>query len=165
MVELLYVPTTPLWTETLASSSLSFVRSRHFDRGGFRSYLPLDFGEGEGYLGDAGGDEGVVRLSLFDHDLGGNIMGEEFRRVMMDLGSRGECKSDFLPSIVSDKIARLMFLGSGFADIEEEKLRGFENVHRRKNASVNGLLRSSSFLRLTAPLLMFCRGVLAGFSR
>ncbi|KAL7416434.1 hypothetical protein BDY24DRAFT_234134 [Mrakia frigida] len=89
---------------------------------GFRRFLPEDFGEGEGFLGEVGGDDGLVRLSLSDHDLGGRIMSEDFRRVMMDLASRGE-------------------------HVELKELQMLENIHR-KDASPHGLLQACSWQSL-----------------
>lgn len=65
---------------------------------GFRQFLPLDFGEGEGVLGEVGGrgNEGVVVWGGTDHDLGGHIMSQEYREKMLDLASRGESRSSFV---------------------------------------------------------------------
>ncbi|KAL7410810.1 hypothetical protein BDY24DRAFT_398543 [Mrakia frigida] len=119
------------------SSELRIQRSRPFEasgeRGdswraqsmvqlleGFRRYLPKDFGEGEGFLGEVGGDGGVVRMSLFDHDLGGRVMGEDFVERMMDLATRGEY-------------------------VEEDELQAMENVHHRpKDPLRRGLLQACS---------------------
>ncbi|KAL7417282.1 hypothetical protein BDY24DRAFT_412029 [Mrakia frigida] len=90
---------------------------------GFRQFLPEDFGEGSGDLGDVGGDAGMVRLSASDHDLGGNIMGEEFRTRMMDLGSRGK-------------------------HVNRDELRNMEDVNR-KGAMSDGLLNACSW---TSPV-------------
>ena len=59
-------------------------------REGFREWLPEDFGEGPGKLGQVGGDEGLVRLSVSDHDLGRNVMGQDYRARMMELASKGQ---------------------------------------------------------------------------
>lgn len=60
---------------------------------GFRHALPLDFGEGAGVLGEglSRGNDGVVIWGGSDHDLGGHIMGQEFRERMMELAGDGQC--------------------------------------------------------------------------
>lgn len=61
---------------------------------GFRHWLPDDFGEGEGLLGVPGGnDDGVVIWSGSDHDLGANVMSDEFREEMTRLTERGSRQS------------------------------------------------------------------------
>lgn len=58
---------------------------------GFRQWLPDDFGEGEGILGEGlESDDGVVRWSGSDHDLGSRIMGDDFRQRMMELSRAGK---------------------------------------------------------------------------
>ena len=92
--------------------------------------MPVNFGEGDGDLGEVGGDRGIVRLSGSDHDLGGKIMGADFRERMMDLASRGERVS------VSPSLRRLPDLTDAVpvprlrADIDREELRVLENVNR-----------------------------------
>lgn len=66
-------------------------------REGFRRWLPSDFGEGAGNLGELGGDNGLVRLSVTDQDLGRTALGQQFRARLMELASKG--KSECLRSI------------------------------------------------------------------
>lgn len=64
---------------------------------GFRQWLPDDFGEGEGFVGEGlESDDGVVRWSGSDHDLGGRIMGDDFRERTMALAESGKCECSLL---------------------------------------------------------------------
>ncbi|KAL7409844.1 hypothetical protein BDY24DRAFT_444581 [Mrakia frigida] len=90
---------------------------------GFRQFLPDDFGEGSGSLGEPGGDDGLVKLSVSDHDLGSRIMGEEFRNRMMGLAERG-------------------------AHIDQEQLKVMEDTSR-KGAMADGLLKACSWRSLS----------------
>jgi len=95
-----------LFFRELSSAAQADPFSLHiynYDRDGFRQYLPADFGEGFGSLGEPGGDDGLVKLSVSDHDLGSRIMGEEFRARMMGLAQRGDREFCVLSSTMSRK--------------------------------------------------------------
>lgn len=78
-----------------------------------------------------------MRLSASDHDLGGNIMGEEFRKRMMDLASRGKCESSLLLGGEKAKLTDFFLFPS--PDVQPDELRSMEDVHR-KGAMSDGLL-------------------------
>jgi hypothetical protein len=80
-----------------------------------------------------------MRLSASDHDLGGRIMGEDFRNRMMDLASRGKCTSR-LGSLRSLRLLTLLVR----VDIGHEELRVWEDIYRPNKLS-DGLI-SESFL-------------------
>ena len=110
---------------------------------GFRQWLPDDFGEGKGDLGEVGGDKGLVKMSASDHDLGGKIMGAEFRERMMDLAVRGKCEYE-RPAAFAILASRLTLTvrAPHDPDVDPEELRTMEDIYRPQ-AMTHSLLSMS----------------------